>query len=93
MGCFEDSKFVKLVEDTWTVVEPGHNKVSQKNVEALINAVRHNLLNVGTERHNEECVIRELFRQFDRDNNGVLSVNELRNMLQMINISADEAHL
>ena len=93
MGCLEDSKYVKLVEDTWTVLEPGHAKVDPKNVEALISAVRHNLLNVGTERHNEEGVLRELFRQFDRDSNGVLSVNELRQMLQMINISADEAHL
>ena len=93
MGCFEDAKYIKLVEDTWSVVEPGHSKCDPKNVEALINAVRHNLVKFGSARHSEEYLLRELFRQFDRDSNGNLTLTELKGMLQMINITADEAHL
>ena len=93
MGCFEDNKYIKLVEDTWCVVEPGHCKVDPKNVEALINAVRHNLVKFGNARHSEEYLLRELFRQFDRDSNGSLTLTELKGMLEMINITADEAHL
>ena len=93
MGCFEDSKFIKLVEDTWTVCEPIQAKVDPRDVETLINAVRSNLIKFGSDKHHEEFVLRELFRQFDRDSNGQLTVEEVRGMLQMLNISADEAHL
>jgi hypothetical protein len=93
MAVFDDGKFVKLVEDTWGVTEPGVLKVDPKDTEELIRATRLNLMKYGSKNHTEEFVLRELFRQFDRDSNGWLSVNELRGMLAMININAHDAHL
>ena len=93
MAVFDDAKYVKLVEDTWGVTEPGVSKISQKEVEALVAAIRLNLMKYGSKTHTEEYVIRELFRQFDRDNNGTLTIVELKGMLGMINISVADPYL
>lgn len=93
MAVFEDSKFIKLVEDSWRIAEPAFKTVSQKDLEALMAQIRQALLKYGTERHTEEFVLREVFRQFDRDNNGVLSKNELANLLKKINLIVDEKYL
>lgn len=81
MAVFEESRFIKLVEDSWRVAEPAHKRVSPKELEALMYQIRLALLKTGTERHTEEFVLREVFRTFDRDNNGVLSPTELQAML------------
>jgi len=47
----------------------------------LVSAIRTNLLKAGTERHTEEFVLRELFREHDRNSNGTLSKDEMRAML------------
>ena len=93
MGIFEEDKFVKLVEDTWGLAEASHLKVDPKNVEALVNALRLKIQNTGTRGHNEEFVLREVFRQFDRNADGVLTLNELGGMFETLGIRADDAHL
>lgn len=80
MGIFDDNKFVKLVEDTWGLQEAKHLSVDPKNVEALINALRLNLQKIGTKGHNEEFVLRDVFRKFDRNSDGVLTLTELGGM-------------
>lgn len=93
MGIFEDDKFVKLVEDTWGLNEAAHLKVDPKTVEALVNALRLAVQNKGTKKHNEEFVLREVFRQFDRNSDGVLTLQELGGMFSTLGINADAAHL
>ena len=93
MGIFDDSKFVKLVEDTWGLQEAKYLQVDPKNVESLINALRLNLQKLGTKSHNDEFILRDVFRQFDRNSDGVLTLTELGGMFQNLGINADEAHL
>ena len=73
LAVFEDARFIKLVEDSWRVAEDPCRQVNMKDLEALMSTIRQALLRFGTERHTEEFVLREVFRTFDRDNNGVLS--------------------
>lgn len=93
MAVFEDARYIKLVEDSWRVAEQSYKQVSQKDLEALMTQIRQALLKSGTERHTEEFVLREIFRQFDRDNNGVLSKVELNALLKKINLNVDEKYL
>ena len=44
MKMFEESAFISLVESTWGTAEAEHKVVSKHDVEALITAIRHNLL-------------------------------------------------
>lgn len=59
---FDDVRFIKLVEDSWKVVEALHKQVSQRDLETLMAQIRQALLKAGTERHTEEYVLREVFR-------------------------------
>ena len=40
--------------------------------------------------HQEEFVLRELFRTYDRNSNGVLTLDELRGMLNRLNLGASD---
>lgn len=51
------------------------------------------MIKFGNDKHNEEFVLRQLFRQFDRDSNGKLTMEEVKGMMQMLNLTADDAHL
>ena len=93
MASFDDKAFIKLVENTWQVAEPAEAAVTKDQVESLISAIRTNLLKQGTERHTEEFVLRELFREHDRDSNGTLSRVELRGMLSKLDINAGDKYL
>jgi Ca2+-binding EF-hand superfamily protein len=50
-------------------------------------------LKAGTEKHTEEFILREVFREFDRNSNGSLSKTELSALLNKINLSVDEKYL
>lgn len=93
MAIFDDARFIKLVEDSWRVAENPSRQVTQKDLEALMAQIRFALLKCGTERHTEEFVLREVFREFDKDCNGVLSKVELNALLQKINLCVDEKYL
>ena len=81
MASFDDKAFIKLVENTWQVAEPAEASVTKEQIEALVAAIRTNLLKAGTERHTEEFVLRELFREHDRNSDGTLSKREMAAML------------
>ena len=93
MTIFKDEEFIGLVSSSWNAEEQSHMQVSQKEVERFIAAIRHNLLKYGNQRHTEEFLLRELFRDFDRQNTGFLSLNELREMLIKINLAADDRYM
>ena len=93
MVMIDDKKLIALVSDTWGLQELGTYMVDTKDVETLLAAIRHNLLKYGSSRHSEEFVLREVFRDFDRDNSGSLTINELRGMLFKINLTTDECYL
>ena len=92
MTMFKDSEFLKFVSDSWTVSTTQYT-VSKKDVETLLAAMRHNLLKVGSARHTEEYILRELFRDMDTDKSGALSINELRSMMCKINLTVDDRYL
>lgn len=73
--------------------EQSYKQVSVRDLETLMAAIRHSLLKAGTERHTEEFVLREIFRTFDRNEDGVLSKTELNAMLKKINLNVDEKYL
>ena len=47
MKMFDDLAYISLVESTWGTAEADHKVVSKHDVEALVSAIRHNLLKYG----------------------------------------------
>ena len=93
MKFFEESDFLKMVEDSWGVKEAAHIGVDKYDMAHLVGAIRHSLLKSGNERHTEEFVLRELFREFARDGDGAVTVTELRAMLNKLNLNAEDKYL
>jgi hypothetical protein len=65
MKMFDDNSFIQLVASSWGVEEPGHKLVTKHDIENLVAAIRHNLLKYGNQRHTEEFVLRELYREYN----------------------------
>lgn len=93
MSSFDDKAFIKLVENTWQLAEPDSAAVTKEQCESLVATIRGSLLKAGTETHTEEFVLRELFREHDRDSNGVLTKVEIKAMLGKLNINASDKYL
>jgi len=93
MKFFEESDFIKMIEDSWGVKEADHIAVTKEDLANLVGAIRHSLLKSGNERHTEEFILRELFREFARDGEGAVTVTELRAMLNKINLNAEDKFL
>lgn len=47
----------------------------------------------STKNHNEEFVLRELFRTFERENNGVLTLAILKAMLEKVDMTVSDEYL
>jgi len=93
MKFFEEADFLKMVEDSWDIKEAAHIAVTKEDMANLVGAIRHSLLKSGNERHTEEFVLRELFREFARDGEGAVTVTEFRAMLNKINLNAEDKYL
>ena len=93
MKFFEEADFLKMVEDSWGVKEEAYIAVTKEDRANLVGAIRHSLLKSGNERHTEEFILRELFREFGRDGEGAVTVTEFRAMLNKINLNAEDKFL
>jgi len=93
MKFFEEADFLKMVEDSWDIKEAAYIAVTKEDMANLVGAIRHSLLKSGNERHTEEFVLRELFREFARDGEGAVTVTEFRAMLNKINLNAEDKYL
>ena len=93
MTVFDDEQYIGLVHSAWDVSEPAYKAVNQKDIETLLQAIRASLLKAGTEKHTEEFILREVFREFDRNSNGSLSKTELAALLNKINLNVDDKYL
>ena len=90
---FNDREFIALVSDSWQMADQSRFLIHPKDVETLIAAMRHNLMKYGSSRYSEEYVLRNIFREFDTDNSGALSLNELRGIMHEINLACDDKFL
>ena len=93
LAVFDDQQFVNLVSDSWKIKEAGHAAINNKDVEHLVAAFRLALMKNSSKGHHEEFVLRELFRNFDRNSNGTVSLDILRAMLEKLDITATDDHL
>ena len=68
------------------------SSVRREGVEYVLKLLRHRLLTVSN--HNqEEFMLRNIFRDFDQDKNGVMTVNELDGLLGKLNIKVSSRDL
>lgn len=92
MSVPSDLYFVQMMESVWGIVENEDSQVSKEQLEHLTKTLRHKLLDFSNGR-TEELVLRNIFREFDLNNNGVLTVDELGALMARMQISVDRRFL
>ena len=68
------------------------SEVTKQQIEMLTKAMRHKLLDFSN-NSTEELVLHNIFREFDTNGNGVLSVDELTAMLAKLEISVERKYV
>ena len=87
-----DDYFVKHVESEWGVCEQLDATVRKEEVMHIIKLMRQNLIS-NSNNQLEEYTLRNIFRTFDLDGNGILSLTEVQGLLSRLGITCSEKHL
>ncbi len=72
--------------------ESEDDSVFKERMDHLVNTVRHKLQNM-CKGSNDEFVLRKIFKDFDLNKNGVLTVDELNAMMARLGISVERKYL
>jgi len=87
-----DESFVKFLSDNWGVSEQSDSSVKMDSVMQIIKLMRQRLLTISNNGQ-EEYVLRNMFRTFDRDDTGKITLNELAGMLANLQVLVQEKEL
>jgi Ca2+-binding EF-hand superfamily protein len=86
-----DPQFVSLIEAAWGVIEDEDASVFKQQVEELTRALRIKC-RVITNNSLEEFVLRGIFKDFDTNKSGSLTLDELIAMLNKLQLSVDRKY-
>lgn len=87
-----DDAFVKYVESTWQIVDNQQDTAFTDKVKSLLGMTRQRLLMLSNNTE-EEFKLRSIFKQFDLNNSGGISILELAAMLAKLGIVVDQKYI
>lgn len=76
----------------WGVVEDEESQVSEELIKSVLKSIRFKLIQKTNGNH-DEFVMRKIFREFDCNGNGSISIDELVTMLIRIEIPVQKKFL
>ena len=92
MSLPSDEYFVQMMESVWQICEDETASVNQEQIKHLTKTMRAKLLDFSGGQ-TEEMVLRNTFREFDLNENGVLTADELQALLVRLQMSVDRKYL
>ena len=81
-----------MMESVWQILEDPDSAITRQKIEFLTKTIRHKLLNFSN-NSTEELNVRNAFREFDTNGNGVLSADELTALLARLEISVERRYI
>ena len=88
MSITDDTYFVGMMESVWCIQEDEDAAVQKEQIEFLVKTLRKKLLDFS-KSNTDEYVLRQLFKDFDTNKSGTLTIDELIAMLAKLQISCD----
>jgi hypothetical protein len=92
MSMVDDLYFVRMMESVWQICEDESSNVTKTELAALTQSLRHKLLDFSNNSQ-DEYVLRGVFKEFDTNNSGTLTADELTNMFAKLQISVDRKYI
>ena len=80
------------MESVWQICEDESSSVSAEQIKHLTKTMRAKILDFAGNQ-TEEMVLRNIFREFDANGNGVLSSDELQALLVRLQMSVERKYL
>ena len=81
-----------MMESVWQICEDETSQVTQEQIKHLTKTMRAKLLDFSGNQ-TEEMVLRNVFREFDTNANGVLAADELQALLVRLQMSVERKYL
>lgn len=92
MAIPSDEYFVKAVEQTWTLAEDEQSTIFADKVYQIISMMRTRL-RVLSNQNEEEFKLRQIFKNFDTNTSGNISIEELAAMLAKLGIMVERKYI
>lgn len=92
MSTPSDDYFVVMMEQAWCISEDEENCIFKDKIKQLIQMMRQKL-QVLSNRSTEEFVLRKMFKDFDLNNSGSLTIDELAGMMAKLGISVERKYI
>lgn len=92
MSLPSDNYFVQMMESVWNICEDESASVNAEQIKHLTKTMRAKLLDFS-QGQTEEMVLRNTFREFDANENGVLAADELQALLVRLQMSVPRKYL
>lgn len=92
MSTPSDEYFVQMMESTWCVSEDEENAIFKDKVKQLIQMMRQRLMVISNSSQ-DEFVLRKIFKDFDTNNSGTITMDELAAMLAKLGISVERKYI
>lgn len=89
-GIPSDEYFVRHIEGAWNIFEDSDRAVDRSRIQEIMRTIRHKIT-LKSNGKIEEYTLRTMFRSFDRNNNGVLSLQEVEGLLSTLAIKTTSA--
>lgn len=87
-----DDYFVAAVEATWAIAEEEQSKNFHDKIKQIIGMLRQRLL-VLSNHCEEEFQLRKIFKSFDINQSGAITIDELSAMLAKLGISVERKYV
>lgn len=92
ISCPTEEYFVRMMEQTWGISEDEESPVFKDKVKHIIQMMRHRLLDLSNS-HLEEFQLRQIFRDFDTNQSGTITIDELAAMCAKLGICVERKYL
>jgi hypothetical protein len=85
-----DEYFVRMLEATWQVFEEEADPYMKPTVNMLLKEVRSRVLELA---NNDTKLIKKIHSDFDLNQSGSLTIDEVTNMIARLNISVERKYI
>ena len=92
MSVTDDLYFVSMMESVWQISEDEEASVFKEQIEFLTKTLRAKLQDFS-KNNSDEYVLRAIFKDFDHNKSGTLTIDELTGMLAKLQISCDRKYI